>query len=150
MSVKVFDTQEVQDLVKAASNIDNQEGNVRFKQILHRLLSDLFKAIDDLDITSDEVWSGINYLIKRGQDGEAALLAAGLSLENYRDVRMDAEDKQLGLEGGSPRTIEGHLYVAGAPVKEGVSKMDLDPDENAGPLVIHGTVVDLEGKPVEG
>lgn len=150
MSVKVFDTQEVQDLLKAASNIDNQEGNVRFKQILHRLLSDLFKAIDDLDITPDEVWAGINYLNKLGQDGEAALLAAGLGLEKYLDVRMDAEDKQLGLEGGTPRTIEGPLYVAGAPVKDGVSKMDLDPDENAGPLVIHGTVVDLEGKPVEG
>jgi len=150
MSVKVFDTQEVQDLLKAASNIDNQEGNGRFKQIMHRLLSDLFKAIDDLDITPDEVWAGINYLNKLGRDGEAALLAAGLGLEKYLDVRMDAEDKQLGLEGGTPRTIEGPLYVAGAPVKEGVSKMDLDPDENAGPLVIHGTVLDLDGKPVEG
>ncbi|HLT99616.1 MAG TPA: catechol 1,2-dioxygenase [Burkholderiaceae bacterium] len=150
MSVKVFDTQEVQDLLKAASNIDNQEGNVRFKQILHRLLSDLFKAIDDLDITPDEVWAGINYLNKLGQDGEAALLAAGLGLEKYLDIRMDAADKQLGLEGGTPRTIEGPLYVAGAPVKDGVAKMDLDPDEDAGPLVIRGTVLGLDGKPVEG
>lgn len=150
MSVKVFDTQEVQDLLKAASNIDNQEGNVRFKQILHRLLTDLFKAIDDLDITPDEVWAGINYLNKLGQDGESALLAAGLGLEKYLDIRMDAADKQLGLEGGTPRTIEGPLYVAGAPVKDGVAKMDLDPDEDAGPLVIRGTVLGLDGKPVEG
>lgn len=150
MSVKVFDTQEVQDLLKAASNIENQEGNVRFKQILHRLLTDLFKAIDDLDITPDEVWAGINYLNKLGQDGESALLAAGLGLEKYLDIRMDAADKQLGLEGGTPRTIEGPLYVAGAPVKDGVAKMDLDPDEDAGPLVIRGTVLGLDGKPVEG
>src|SRR5690606_2285288 len=150
MSVKVFDTQEVQDLLKAASNIDNQEGNVRFKQILHRLLSDLFKAIDDLDITPDEVWAGINYLNKLGQDGEAALLAAGLGLEKYLDIRMDAADKQLGLEGGTPRTMDGPLYVGGAPVKDGVAKMDLDPDEDAGPLVIRGTVLGLDGKPVEG
>src|SRR5690606_25066026 len=56
----------------------------------------------------------------------------------------------LGLEGGTPRTIEGPLYVAGAPVKDGVAKMDLDPDEDAGPLVIRGTVLGLDGKPVEG
>ena len=51
MSVKVFDTKEVQDLLKAAANVGSQDGNARAKQIVNRLLSDLFKAIDDLDIT---------------------------------------------------------------------------------------------------
>ncbi|APA84040.1 catechol 1,2-dioxygenase [Paraburkholderia sprentiae WSM5005] len=148
MSVKVFETKEVQDLLKAASNVDADNGNPRFQQIVFRLLGDLFKAIDDLDITPDEVWAGVSYLNKLGQDGEAALLAAGLGLEKYLDIRMDAEDKQIGLEGGTPRTIEGPLYVAGATVREGVSKIDINPDEDAGPLVIRGTVKDLDGKPV--
>lgn len=150
MTVKVFDTQEVQDLLKAAVNLEGQEGNARFKQILHRLLSDLFKAIDDLDITPDEIWAGVNYLNRLGTDGEAALLAAGLGLEKYIDIRLDAEDKQIGLDGGTPRTIEGPLYVAGATVKEGVAKLDVDPDENAGPLVIRGVVKGADGKPVAG
>ncbi|MBC8726113.1 catechol 1,2-dioxygenase [Paraburkholderia sp. 31.1] len=150
MSVKVFETKEVQDLLKAASNVDAGSGNARFQQIVFRLLGDLFKAIDDLDITPDEVWAGVNYLNKLGQDGEAALLAAGLGLEKYLDIRMDAEDKKIGLEGGTPRTIEGPLYVAGATVREGVSKIDINPDEDAGPLVIRGTVKDLDGKPVAG
>ncbi|NVH75512.1 catechol 1,2-dioxygenase [Paraburkholderia sp. JPY432] len=150
MSVKVFETKEVQDLLKAASNIDAGNGNARFQQIVFRLLGDLFKAIDDLDITPDEVWAGVNYLNKLGQDGEAALLAAGLGLEKYLDIRMDAEDKKIGLEGGTPRTIEGPLYVAGAPVRDGVSKIDINADEDAGPLVIRGTVKDLDGKPVAG
>ncbi|KVC39424.1 catechol 1,2-dioxygenase [Burkholderia pseudomultivorans] len=150
MSVKVFDTQEVQDLLKAASNLNGDTGNARFQQIVHRLLGDLFKAIDDLDITPDEVWAGVNYLNKLGQDGEAALLAAGVGLEKYLDIRMDAADKAAGLDGGTPRTIEGPLYVAGAPVRDRVSKIDLDDDANAGPLVIHGTVTDTEGKPVAG
>ncbi|MGF6938295.1 catechol 1,2-dioxygenase [Paraburkholderia sp. UCT70] len=150
MSVKVFETKEVQDLLKAASNVDAGNGNARFQQIVFRLLGDLFKAIDDLDITPDEVWAGVNYLNKLGQDGEAALLAAGLGLEKYLDIRMDAEDKKIGLEGGTPRTIEGPLYVAGATVREGVSKIDINPDEDAGPLVIRGTVKDLDGKPVAG
>lgn len=148
MTIKVFDTQEVQDLLKAATNIEGAEGNPRVKQIINRLLADLFKAIDDLDITPDEIWAGVNYLNQLGRDGEAALLAAGLGLEKLLDIRMDAEDKQAGIEGGTPRTIEGPLYVAGAPVKDGLCKMDLDLDEDAGPLVIRGTVADLDGKPV--
>ncbi|WP_193102864.1 catechol 1,2-dioxygenase [Burkholderia sp. Z1] len=150
MSVKVFETNEVQDLLKAASNAGGNGGNARTRQVVQRLLGDLFKAIDDLDITPDEVWAGVNYLNKLGQDGEAALLAAGLGLEKYLDIRMDAEDKAVGLDGGTPRTIEGPLYVAGAPVRDGVSKIDLDADEGAGPLVIHGTVTGLDGKPVAG
>ncbi|WP_233802882.1 catechol 1,2-dioxygenase [Paraburkholderia sp. HP33-1] len=150
MSVKVFETKEVQDLLKAASNVDAGNGDARFQQIVFRLVSDLFKAIDDLDITPDEVWAGINYLNKLGQDGEAALLAAGLGLEKYLDVRMDAADRQIGLEGGTPRTIEGPLYVAGATVRDGASKIDINADEDAGPLVIHGTVKDMDGKPVAG
>lgn len=150
MTVKVFDTQEVQDLLKAAVNLEGQEGNARFKQILHRLLSDLFKAIDDLDVTPDEIWAGVNYLNRLGKDGEAALLAAGLGLEKYIDIRLDAEDRQIGIDGGTPRTIEGPLYVAGAPVKEGMAKLDIDPDEDAGPLVIRGVVKGADGKPVAG
>jgi catechol 1,2-dioxygenase len=148
MSVKVFETKEVQDLLKAAANLEGKDGNARFKRVLHRLLSDLFKAIDDLDITPDEVWAGVNYLNKLGQDGEAALLAAGIGLEKYLDIRMDAADKAVGLEGGTPRTIEGPLYVAGVPVRDGASKIDVNADADAGPLVIHGTVTDAAGKPV--
>tara|TARA_R110000850_G_C9995857_1_gene467835 strand:- start:17745 stop:18674 length:930 start_codon:yes stop_codon:yes gene_type:complete len=150
MTVKVFETQEVQDLLKAAVNLEGQDGDARFKQILHRLLSDLFKAVDDLNITPDEIWAGVNYLNRLGKDGEAALLAAGLGLEKYIDIRLDAEDRQIGIDGGTPRTIEGPLYVAGAPIKEGVAKLDVDPDENAGPLVIHGVVKGSDGKPVAG
>ncbi|MFM0004417.1 catechol 1,2-dioxygenase [Paraburkholderia dipogonis] len=150
MSVKVFDTKEVQDLLKAAANVGSQDGNARAKQIVDRLLGDLFKAIDDLDMTPDEIWAGVHYFNKLGQDGEAALLAAGLGLEKYLDIRMDAEDKAAEITGGTPRTIEGPLYVAGVPVRDGVSKIDINPDEDAGPLVIRGTVTGPDGKPVAG
>jgi len=148
MSLNVFNGKETQDLLAAATNIAGSEGNPRFKQILNRLLSDLFKAIDDLDITPDEVWAGVNYLNQLGRDGEAALLAAGLGLEKYLDIRMDHEDALAGLDGGTPRTIEGPLYVAGAPVREGVSRIDVNPDPDAGPLVIRGKVTDTNGAPL--
>lgn len=148
MRVNVFDSKEVQDLLKAAANLGSQDGDARTKQITHRLLSDLFKAIDDLDMTPDEIWAGVAYFNKLGQDGEAALLAAGLGLEKYLDIRMDAADREADIHGGTPRTIEGPLYVAGAPMRDGVAKIDVDPDEAAGPLVIRGTVTGPEGKPV--
>ena len=150
MSITTFNTDEVQNLLRTACNLDGQDGNARFKLILHRLLSDLFKAIDDLDITPDEVWAGVNYLNQLGKDGEAALLAAGLGLEKFLDIRMDAADKTAGADGGTPRTIEGPLYVAGAPVRDGMAKIDIDADGAAGPLVIHGTVTGVDGKPLAG
>ncbi|MDR5751576.1 MULTISPECIES: catechol 1,2-dioxygenase [unclassified Caballeronia] len=150
MNVKVFETNEAQDLLKAAANLGSQDGNARAKQIVHRLLGDLFKAIDELDITPDEIWAGVHYFNKLGQDGEAALLAAGLGLEKYLDVRMDAADKEADIHGGTPRTIEGPLYVAGAPVRDGVSRIDSDPDADSGPLIIRGTVTGANGKPVAG
>ncbi|MGN6667835.1 MAG: catechol 1,2-dioxygenase [Trinickia sp.] len=150
MSIKVFETKEVQDLLNAAVNRDGEGGNPRLKQIVHRLLSDLFKTIDDLDVTPDEVWAGVNYLNKLGRDGEAGLLAPGIGLERFLDIRMDAADKAAGIEGGTPRTIEGPLYVVGAPVTSGVAKLDKDPDADAGPLVIRGAVRNSNGEPVAG
>lgn len=148
--MKVFGTKEVQDLLKAASNLDSQVGSDRTKQIIHRLLSDLFKAVDDLDMSPEEIWKGVNYVNQLGRDGEAALLAAGLGLEKYLDIRMDAADREADLHGGTPRTIEGPLYYAGAPERAGVARIDLDPDEDAGPLVIRGRISGTDGKPVEG
>ncbi len=148
--MKVFNTKEVQDLLKAAVNLDGDIGDDRSKQIIHRLLSDLFKAIDDLDISPEEIWKGVNYVNRLGQDGEAALLAAGLGLEKYLDIRMDAADREADIHGGTPRTIEGPLYYAGAPVRDGVSRIDLDPDEDAGPLIIRGTVTGPDRKPLAG
>jgi catechol 1,2-dioxygenase len=148
VSVKVFDTKEVQDLLSAAVNLGSEEGDGRAKQITHRLLSDLFKAIDDLDMTPDEILAGVNYFNRLGRDGEAALLAAGLGLEKFLDIRMDAQDRHSDIHGGTPRTIEGPLYVAGAPLRDGVAKIDVDPDEAAGPLVIRGAVTGPDGKPV--
>lgn len=150
MSVKIFDGKDVQDFLRVVANLDGGGGNERAKTIIHRILSDLFKAIEDLDLTPDEIWAGINYFNKLGSDGESALLAAGLGLEHYIDMRLDAEDAELGITGGTPRTIEGPLYVAGAPVAEGKARLDKDPDPDTGPLRIHGTVTGPDGSPVAG
>lgn len=46
MTVKIFERPDVQEFLKELSGLNNSDGNPRMKQIVHRLMSDLFKAID--------------------------------------------------------------------------------------------------------
>ena len=74
MTVKIFDRPDIQEFLRELSGLNNDAGNPRMKQIVHRIMSDLFKAIDDLDITPDEYWTGIawlNDLHKGRHTGEA-------------------------------------------------------------------------------
>ncbi len=150
MSVQIFNTSEVQDFLRLASGLNQEGGNPRTKQIVHRILSDLFKAIEDLDITSDEYWAGIAYLNQLGARSEAGLLSPGLGLDRYFDMRMDAEDEALGVKNGTPRTIEGPLYVAGAPVAQGFARLDDGSDTAGHTLIMHGTIYGADGQPVPG
>ncbi|GGH61672.1 catechol 1,2-dioxygenase [Comamonas phosphati] len=150
MSVHIFDTPEVQDFLRLASGLDQSGGNPRTKQIIHRILSDLFKAIDDLNISSDEYWAGVAYLNRLGASGEAGLLSPGLGFDRFLDMRMDAEDAALGVVNGTPRTIEGPLYVAGAPVAQGFTRLDDGSDKEGQTLIMHGIVHGSDGKPLAG
>lgn len=150
MSVQIFNTSEVQDFLRLASGLTQDGGNPRTKQIIHRILSDLFKTIEDLDITSDEYWAGVAYLNQLGARCEAGLLSPGLGLDRYFDMRMDAEDEALGVKNGTPRTIEGPLYVAGAPVAQGFARLDDGSDIAGHTLIMHGTIYGADGKPVPG
>lgn len=146
--VKIFDTPDVQNFLKLLSGLDEEGGNPRTKKIIHRLMSDLYKMIEDLEITSDEYWAAVAYLNTLGQHHEAGLLSPGLGLDHFLDMRMDAIDAALGIDSPTPRTIEGPLYVAGAPESKGYARMDDGSDPNGQPLILHGTVYNSEGKPV--
>lgn len=148
MSIEIFKTTEVQDFLRLATGQDQPGGNPRTKQVIHRILSDLYKAIEDLNVTSDEYWAGIAYLNQLGARGEAGLLSPGLGLDRYFDMRMDAQDAELGVENGTPRTIEGPLYVAGAPVSQGFARLDDGSDKAGHTLVMHGTVYAANSKPL--
>ncbi|AFO51326.1 MULTISPECIES: catechol 1,2-dioxygenase [Pseudomonas putida group] len=151
MTVKISHTAELQAFFKQAAGLDNDQGSPRVKQILLRILQDSARLIEDLEITDDEFWSAIDYLNRLGGRGEAALLIAGLGIEHFLDLLNDARDAQVGHTGGTPRTIEGPLYVAGAPLCEGEARMDDGTEEGvATTLFIEGQVIDLQGKPIAG
>ncbi|WP_335997066.1 catechol 1,2-dioxygenase [Acinetobacter johnsonii] len=144
--------QQIDALVKTM-NVDTTTGSVdaRTQQIVVRLLGDLFQAIEDLDLSQTEVWKGLEYFTDAGQANELGLLAAGLGLEHYLDLRADEADAKAGITGGTPRTIEGPLYVAGAPESVGFARMDDGSEEGKIPtLIIEGTVTDTDGQIIEG
>ncbi len=143
----VLSTSPVKNLLDKIAGLDNDTGDVRLKQIMKRVIADLFKTIEDFDVTPAEFWAAVGYLTEVGQKNEAGLLVPGLGIEHFLDLRADAAEKKLGLEGGTPRTIEGPLYVAGAPVSKGEARLD-DGDEQGEVLFMQGQVRDIQGKPV--
>lgn len=147
MSVNPAKQTELETLLAISSGLNATQGNPRFKAIMHQLLGDLCLTIKKFDITDEEFWLAVNYLNELGERKEAALLAAGLGLEHYLDMRADEKEAAAGNDIGTPRTIEGPLYVANAPLSEGYARMD-DGSEDAETLWLHGTISDLEGKPV--
>ena len=54
---------------------------------------------------------------------------------------MDEAEARRGVQGGTPRTIEGPLYVSGAPEQKGFARMDKDP-QPGDTLFMQGQVFD--------
>ena len=144
--------QEIDKLVKEM-NVDTAIGPVdaRVQQVVVRLVADLFQAVEDLNISQTELWKGLEFITDAGQANELGLLAAGLGLEHYLDLRADEADAKAGITGGTPRTIEGPLYVAGAPESVGFARMDDGKEsDHVDTLFIEGNVTDSEGNKIEG
>ncbi|MCM2972424.1 catechol 1,2-dioxygenase [Larsenimonas suaedae] len=149
MSVKIFDTPDVQDFLVRISGLENPGGSERAKQIIHRLVGDLFRLIDDFDITEDEYWAGINLLNALGSQTQFGLLSPGLGFDHFLDMRHDAIDAEAHRTGGTPRTIEGPLYVAGAPEADGFVRMSDEATEGE-TMWLTGQVRDVDGTPIKG
>ncbi len=149
MSDSLIETKEVKDLLMKVSNLGNGDGDVRLKRIVHRVVGDLFRTIEDFDVQPDEFWSAVAYITRLGQANEAGLLVPGLGLETFLDMRLDQAEARAGLEGGTPRTIEGPLWIADAPLSKGEARLD-DGTEQGEVLFMEGQVRDMNGKPVAG
>ena len=149
MTDSLMESREVKDLLMKASGLDNGTGDLRLKRIVHRVVSDLFRAIEDFDVQPDEFWAAMGYLTRLGQANEVGLLVPGLGLETFLDLRLDQAERRAGIEGGMPRTIEGPLSVAGAPLCRGEARLD-DGSEQGEVLFMDGEVRDVDGRPIAG
>ena len=149
MANSLTDTPEVKELLKRAAGLDQPGGNERLKRITHRVLADVFRTIEEFEATPTEFWSAVAYLTRLGQANEGGLLVAGLGIERFLDIVMDEKERRAGLEGGTPRTIEGPLWLAGAPLVKGEARLDQDPERGT-VLIMEGQVRDTVGTPVPG
>lgn len=147
MNAKISHTASARKFLDEASGLHNDGGDPRVKALISRILRDSVNIIEDLAVTPEEFWKAVNYLNVLGSRQEAGLLVAGLGLEHYLDLLMDAEDEQAGKSGGTPRTIEGPLYVAGAPLSNFEARLDdgVDPGVQ---LFMQGQVKNTAGEPL--
>ncbi|WP_128562833.1 catechol 1,2-dioxygenase [Methylobacterium crusticola] len=143
----LVETPEVQALLDRVAGLDNDRGNPRLKRILRRVVGDACRIIEDLEVTPDEFWTAMNYLTETGRANEFGLLMPGLGIEHFLDLCIDAQERRAGIEGGTPRTIEGPLYVAGAPLAKGEARLDDDPEEGE-VLIVEGRVTGTGGAPL--
>ena len=140
-------TAAVQDLIDRASGLQAKSGDPRLKGILRDMIEAMMTIIVKHDISESEFWQGINFL-QRGAD-EFGLIVPGVGLEHFLDLHMDAKDAEAGLTGGTPRTIEGPLYVENAPLVENDACLTNDPDDTA-TLYMTGAITGPDGEPVKG
>lgn len=149
MSANLIKKNVIAALAAHAAGLDNVDGNRRLKQVVNRLLIDLMIAIDELDISMDEFWTGVAYLAQAGKQNEFGLIVPGVVLEHFLDLRLDEAERRAGLSGGTVRTIEGPLYIEGAPLSKGEARLDDGTDEGE-VLFMEGQVRDVLGKPIAG
>lgn len=124
-----------------------EQVNPRVQTIVLRIVTDLMQTINDLKITADEYWSGVEFIGDLGK--EAGLLSPGLGFDHFMDLMIEEDLKAAGLDGGTVRTIEGPLYVAGAPEAEGFARLDDGTNLDIGTvLFMQGTVYDEDNQPL--
>ena len=151
MTVSISNTPDMLEFFLDAAGLKNAAGNPRNKRIVLRILQETARLIEELEITDDEFWAGVEYINRLGKSNEAGLLAAGLGVEHFLDLLNDAKQAEAGRTGGTPRTIEGPLYVAGAPVHHGFARMDDGSEDGiATPFFVEGQILNLQGQPIAG
>ncbi len=145
MPANLINKPTIKELAAKAAGLDNDQGDPRLKEVFNRLLYDVMVAIDDLDVSMNEFWSAIAYIGETAKANELGLVVPGTALEHFLDLRLDEAEHRAGLGGGTTRTIEGPLYVAGAPLVKGEARLDDGTDEGE-ILFMEGQVFDIAGK----
>ncbi|MGA9521290.1 MAG: catechol 1,2-dioxygenase [Myxococcaceae bacterium] len=145
----IADNEQSARFLDRVAGLDKSQGNPRTKKIVRRIVSDLYRTIEELEITEDEYWGAISLLTELGQAREVGLVSPGLGFDHFMDVLLDAAEKKAGIEGGTPRTIEGPLYVYGAPLAKGEARLD-DGTDKGEVLFMSGRVTDADGKAIPG
>jgi catechol 1,2-dioxygenase len=135
------------ELLHIVNSKQDAPGNPRVREITARIVTDLFKTIDELDIGPDEFWGALDWLNRLTQSGQIGLITAGLGFDRLLDIRLDEADAKAGRAAGTPRAIEGPLFISGAPFSKFEARLD-EGEPNGEVFVMEGRVLDIDGRPV--
>ncbi len=124
------------------------ETDPRLSQIMHSLVSHLHAFIKDVEPTTKEWETAIDFLTKTGQISsdtrqEFILLSDVLGVS----MLVDAINHRR-PDGATENTVFGPFHVDGAPERAMGDNISLDGKGES--CLFHGRVVDLNGTPVEG
>ncbi|SER29432.1 dioxygenase family protein [Sphingobium sp. YR768] len=147
MGTSFVETPEIQNLLDRVAGLDTQGGDDRLKAIMRDLIESCMTIIARYDVSEDEVWNAVNFLQGAAGAGELGLLMPGVGLEHFIDLYLDAKDAEAGKLGGTPRTIEGPLYVEDAPIVESGAYLTDDADDTE-TLYMTGRIMGPDGEAV--
>ena len=88
------------------------------RAIVNRIVKDICYTIEDFDVQPSEFWTALNYLNEAGR--EFGLIAAGLGLERFLDVRMDEAEEKAGIQAARRARSKGRCM---SPVRRNRSAM---------------------------
>jgi len=137
-----------QHLAEVLASYDNSP-NERLAEITRSLVRHLHGFITEVGLTRDEWFAGIAALTRTGQmctdeRQEFVLLSDTLG------ASMLVEMLDHGDAGGTEPTVFGPFHIEGAPRREMGESIVLNPMETDKALVVSGSVLDLDGNPLEG
>lgn len=136
------------ELLTLVNSSQVSAGDARVRAITARIVADLFQTIEEFKVTPDEFWSAMKWLTRLGQADMVGLITAGLGFDRLLDILEEEADEEAARAQGTPRAIEGPLYVAGAPLFQREVRLDEGNEGVGETLVMEGRVLSLDGKPV--
>ncbi len=121
------------------------QANERLTEVTTRLVDALHDAVEELQVTEDELRTALAFLREVAEADELPLLSdvLGVSVQVDRLTHGDWVD-------GTATNVEGPFYLPGAPALDPPYALaaDAEPGE---PLFVSGTVVDsITGEPLSG
>ena len=137
-----------QHLAEVLASYDDSP-NDRLAEITRSLVRHLHSFVTEVGLTREEWFRGIEELKRAGQlctdeRQEFVLLSDTLG------VSMLVEMINHGDAGGTEPTVFGPFHLEGAPRKEMGESIIVDVMDTDQDLVVTGSVLDLDGNPIEG
>lgn len=122
--------------------------NPRLRQVMEVVTRHLHAAVKEIEPTPEEWMEAIQFLTRTGQKcdewrQEFILLSDVLGVSMLVDAINNRQPS-----GATESTVLGPFHVAGAPALP--NGADIRLDRKGEPMVVHGQVVDRDGRPIAG